>query len=81
MAATRAKQIKLTKAQRSAVEIYVTDPAHESSSFMLIGPMLWVLVDDDTACIELTEAANSADVDGAGGTALTNLCRAIREAR
>lgn len=35
--ATRAKQIKLTKSQRSAVEIYVTDPAHESISFMLLG--------------------------------------------
>lgn len=83
------KTISLTASQRSAVEIYVVDPAVEealeefegrSPSFELDGNTLHVLVDDDTAIAELIEAVNSADEDGprAGGRALENLCRAIR---
>lgn len=70
--------VPLTSAQRSAVEIYVTDPAHECSSFRLLPDGLELLVDADTACRELTEAANSAPwLEGAA--ALTNLVRKIRQ--
>ncbi len=72
--------VNLTKAQRSAVEIYVTDPAHECTALVLEKAGLRVLVDTDEACEILTDAANSADEDGpsAGGAALANLCRTIR---
>lgn len=72
-------KVRLTKAQRSAVEIYVTDPAHECTSFRLEGNTLHVLVDVDAACAELLDASNSADEDGAGGAALVNLARAVRQ--
>lgn len=73
------KTIKLTSAQRSAVEIYVIDPAHESIAFDLRGNVLHVLVDAESACQELIDAANSADEDkpGRGGTLMT-LCRKVR---
>lgn len=82
-------KITLTKSQRSAVEIYVTDPAvvafmveveEVSPSFGLDGYTLTVLADWQVACAELVDAANSADIDGpgAGGTALMNLCRKVR---
>jgi hypothetical protein len=82
-------RIKLTGSQRSAVEIYVTDPAvlafateieGSAPSFDLDGNILTILTDWQTACSELIEAANSADIDGpgAGGKALMNLCRRVR---
>lgn len=83
--------LRLTASQRSAVEIYVVDPAVEEAlveldgrapSFELNGNTLHVLVGVEAAISELIEAANSADEDGprAGGRALMNLCRAIRSA-
>lgn len=85
------KSLRLTPTQVSAVEIYVVDPAvldaieefeGRAPSFELEGSTLHVLVDDDTACADLIEVANSADEDGpgCGGKALMNLCRAIRKA-
>ncbi len=83
--------IKMTRSQASAVVVYVLDPAivayqrdieDRNPSFEMRGLTLHILVDADTACSELIEASNSADVDGpgAGGPALMNLCRKIRQA-
>lgn len=74
--------IRLTAAQRSAVEIYVTDPAHECTAFALRGFDLEVLVDTTTACEMLTDAANSADEDRSGAArALSNLVQRLRGRR
>lgn len=86
---TATRTIRLTDSQRSAVEIYVTDPAvldfseeidEVSPRFALHGSTLHVLTDVDAACDELIEASNSADIDGpgAGGRALMNLARKLR---
>jgi hypothetical protein len=62
--------VKLTPAQRNAVEIYVTDPAHAEDypEAQLHGSVLSLDSGFDRAALILIEAANSADV-GDGHTA------------
>lgn len=75
------KTIQLTRSQLSAVEIYVTDPVHDDehgTTFRLTGSKLEISGDLNAAIDLLTEAANSADVDGVGVVALTNLIRKAR---
>jgi hypothetical protein len=56
--------LNLTPAQRSAVEIYVTDPAHADDfpEASLQGSVLSIDGSPDRAAEILIEAANSADV-------------------
>ena len=56
--------IKLTPAQRSAVEIYITDPAHEDDypEASLDGSLLHFDSSYDRAVDILIDASNSADV-------------------
>ena len=56
--------IKLTPAQRSAIEIYVTDPAHEDDypEASLDGSLLHFDSSYDRAVDILIDASNSADV-------------------
>jgi hypothetical protein len=56
--------IKLTPAQRSAVEIYITDPAHAEDypEASLHGSILRIDASYDRAVDILVEASNSADV-------------------
>lgn len=62
--------LKLSPVQRDAVEIYVTDPAHQEdySEATLRGSVLVIDASVDRAAEILIEAANSADV-GDGETA------------
>lgn len=56
--------IKLTPAQKSAVEVYVTDPVHEEDfpEASLHGSILQFDSSCDRAVYILVEASNSADV-------------------
>ena len=81
--------IKLSPAQRSAVEIYVTDPAHAEDfpDASLEGSLLRFDSSYDRAAEILIEASNSADV-GDGTTpdrgavkALSNVLDKLRKLR
>lgn len=81
--------IKLTPGQRSAVEIYVTDPAHveDFPEAALDGSILRLDSSVDRAAEILIEAVNSADV-GDGRTpdrgavkALSNVLDKLRKFR
>lgn len=81
--------IKLTPGQRSAVEIYVTDPAHAEDfpEASLQGSILRIDSSIDRAAEILIEASNSADV-GDGKTpdrgavkALSNVLGKLRKLR
>ena len=81
--------IKLTPAQRSAIEIYVTDPAHEDDypEASLDGSLLHFDSSYDRAVDILIDASNSADV-GDGRTrdvgavkALDNVLGKLRQFR
>ena len=81
--------IKLTPAQRSAIEIYVTDPAHEDDypEASLDGSLLHFDSSYDRAVDILIDASNSADV-GDGRTrdvgavkALDNVLGKLRKFR
>jgi hypothetical protein len=85
-------RLRVTPAQASALEIYVLDPIHaEAAEFFeepedvfpgaLAGRWLEIPRDRrDDACRILIEAANSADEDGCGAVALTNLSYHVRRA-
>lgn len=79
--------IKLSPAQRSAVEIYVTDPAHTEDfpEASLHGPILRFDSSADRAAEILIEGINSADVgdgrksDSGAVRALSNVLDKLRE--
>ena len=81
--------IKLTPGQRSAVEIYVTDPAHASDfpEASLHGPILRLDSSIDRAAEILIEAVNSADVgdgrkfDRGAVSALSHVLDTLRKER
>jgi hypothetical protein len=81
--------IKLTSAQRSAVEIYVTDPAHveDYPEATLHGSTLRFDSSADRAAEILIAAINSADVgdgrtpDRGASKALTNVLDKLRKQR
>ena len=81
--------IKLTPAQRSAVEIYVTDPAHEDDfpEASLHGSMLVIDGTYERASDILIDASNSADVgdgkrsDHGAVKALGNVIEKLRKLR
>lgn len=68
--------IKLTSAQRSAVEIYVTDPVHADDypEARLVGSFLTIDARRERAVNILVDASNSADV----GDARTRDAGAVR---
>jgi hypothetical protein len=81
--------VKLSPAQRAAVEIYVTDPAHEEDypEATLRGSMLFLDASIERAAEILIEAANSADVgdgetaDRGARTALENVYAKLKNPR
>ena len=81
--------IKLTPAQRSAVEIYITDPVHadEFPEASLHGSILTFDSTYERAADILIEASNSADVgddrsrDVGAVKALDNVLRKLRAVR
>ena len=81
--------IKLTPGQRSAVEIYVTDPAHAEDfpEASLDGSLLHFDSSADRAAEIMIEAVNSADVgdgrtsDRGASKALNNVIDKLRKLR